>query len=97
MPFVDFQPTLDNWHYILVDLRNDTLRPYINTVVVGVTSATLTLLFGSMAAYALARFQYQPRVGAIASFLGMVILIAAGRDCWECPGRWPWCRAWPSS
>ena len=34
MPFVDFQPTLDNWHYILVDLRNDTLRPYLNTVVV---------------------------------------------------------------
>jgi len=75
IPFVDYQPTLDNWHYILVDLRNDTIRPYINTVVVGVTSATITLLLGSMAAYALARFQYQPRVGAIASFIVMVLLV----------------------
>jgi multiple sugar transport system permease protein len=76
VPFVDFQPTLDNWHYILVDLGNDTIRPYINTVVVGFASATLTLLLGSLAAYALVRFQFQPRLGAIGSFIGMVILIA---------------------
>ena len=35
LPFVDFQPTLDAWRYILVELGNDTLRPYINTVIVG--------------------------------------------------------------
>ena len=39
IPFVDFQPTLDPWHYILVELGNDTLRPYINTVIVGLSSA----------------------------------------------------------
>jgi multiple sugar transport system permease protein len=75
IPFVDFQPTLDNWHYILFDLGNDTLRPYINTVVVGIVSAVVTLVFGSLAAYALARFQYAPRLGAIGTFLGMVALI----------------------
>jgi multiple sugar transport system permease protein len=75
VPFIDFQPTLDNWRYILVDLGNDTIRPYINTVVVGFASATLTLLLGSLAAYALVRFQFQPRLGAIGSFVGMVALI----------------------
>ena len=39
IPFVDFQPTLDAWRYILVELGNDTLRPYVNTVIVGLTSS----------------------------------------------------------
>ena len=50
MPFVDFQPTMDNWHYIFFDLRNDTLRPYINTIVVGFVSSLLALTLGSTAA-----------------------------------------------
>ena len=38
LPFVDFQPSLDAWRYIFVDLRSDTLRPYVNTVVVALGS-----------------------------------------------------------
>ena len=38
LPFVDFQPSLDAWRYIFVDLRDDTLRPYVNTVVVALSS-----------------------------------------------------------
>jgi multiple sugar transport system permease protein len=76
LPFVDFQPSLDAWRYIFVDLRNDTLRPYLNTVVVAVGSSTLALLFGSAAAYALIRFPYRPRVGVIALFAGCVLLAA---------------------
>src|SRR6266545_3219373 len=34
LPFVDFHPSLDAWHYIFVDLRDDTLRPYLNSIVV---------------------------------------------------------------
>jgi multiple sugar transport system permease protein len=74
IPFVDFQPTLDAWRYIFVDLRNDTLRPYINTVVVGLSSAAIALALGSLAAYALTRFQYSPRFGAIGIFIGTVAL-----------------------
>lgn len=76
LPFVDFQPTVDAWHYIFVDLRSDTLRPYLNTVVVALGSSTLALLLGSAAAYALIRFPYQPRVGMIALFAGCVLLAA---------------------
>ena len=49
IPFVDFQPTLDAWKNILVDLGNDTIRPYINTVIVGFTSAVICTVMGSAA------------------------------------------------
>lgn len=74
IPFVDFKPTLDAWHYIFFDLRNDTIRPYINTVVVGLVSSALALTLGASAAYALVRFHYGPRLGAIGLFVGTVLL-----------------------
>jgi len=69
-PFIDFQPTLDAWKYILFDLGNDTLRPYLNTVIVGLTSSVIALILGSLAAYALVRFTYRPRVGIVGLFIG---------------------------
>lgn len=74
IPFVDFKPTLTNWHYIFFDLRNDTFRPYLNTVVVATTSTILTLFFGATAAYALDRFEFHPRLGSILSFIVCVAL-----------------------
>ncbi len=70
VPFVDFRPTLSAWRYIFVDLRNDTLRPYANTVIVATVSSVIALVAGSAAAYGLARFPYRPRVGAILLFAG---------------------------
>ena len=72
IPFVDFQPTLDAWRYILVELGNDTLRPYVNTVIVGLSSSVIALVMGSAAAYALVRFTYRPRVGMIGLGIGAV-------------------------
>jgi len=74
LPFVDFQPSLDAWRYILVELGNDTLRPYTNTVVVGLASASIALLLGATSAYALVRFTYRPRVGIIGLFVGSLAL-----------------------
>ena len=65
VPFVDFQPTLDAWRYILVELGNDTLRPYMNTVIVACRARVIALFMGSFAAYALVRFTYRPRLGLI--------------------------------
>src|SRR5437762_10729403 len=83
IPFRDFQPNLDNWHYIFVDLGADTFRPYLNTVVVGLTSTAITVLLGSMAAYGLVRMRYQVRLGAIAGFAAgvalAVVLMVFGR------------------
>ncbi len=62
-PFRDFQPTLESWRYIFVDLGEDTFRPYLNTVVVGLTSTTITLLLGSMAAYGLVGRRFKRSLG----------------------------------
>jgi len=70
IPFVDFQPTLDAWRYILVELGNDTLRPYVNTVIVGLSSSVIALVMGSAAAYALVRFTYRARFGIIGLGIG---------------------------
>ena len=75
VPFVDFQPTLDAWHYILIELGNDTLRPYVNTVIVGLTSSLIALVLGSFAAYALVRFAYRPRIGLIGVAIGCIAFV----------------------
>jgi multiple sugar transport system permease protein len=76
IPFVDFEPSLHAWRYIFVDLRNDTIRPYTNSVVVTLASSTLALVLGSSAAYALARFRFHPKVGTIVLFVGCLVLSA---------------------
>lgn len=82
LPFVDFQPTLAAWQEILVKQANDTLRPYGNTILIGVVSALVTIVIGAFAAYALTRFRYEPRVGIIGLFLltilGGTVAIALG-------------------
>src|SRR2546430_11985764 len=65
IPFRDFQPNLDSWHYIFVDLGPDTFRPYMNTVVVGLTSTTITAFLGAMAPYGLVRMRYRLSLAAI--------------------------------
>jgi len=77
IPFVDFTPTLDAWRYILVELGNDTIRPYVNTVIVGLTSTTIALFMGSLTAYALVRFTYKPKVALIGAFILSVVIALA--------------------
>ena len=74
LPGVDFDPSLHAWQYIFVDLGSDTLRPYVNTVVVALTSSVLALVFGSMAGYALVRIDYRPRLGSVGLFIACVAL-----------------------
>jgi multiple sugar transport system permease protein len=76
LPGIDFQPSLHAWRYIFVDLRNDTLRPFVNTIVVALVSTVFALLLGTAASYALVRFVYRPRLGVIFLFIGGVALIA---------------------
>jgi multiple sugar transport system permease protein len=76
IPFVDYKPSLHAWEYILVgDLAHDTRRNFVNTLIVAPVSASLALLLGTGAAYGLTRFEYQPRLGAILSFIGCLILV----------------------
>src|SRR5207253_9683280 len=72
---VDFCASLHAWRYIVVDLRNDTLRPYVNTVVVSLTSARTELVLGTAAGYGLLRFRYRPRLGVVLQFVGSALLV----------------------
>ncbi len=76
IPFVDYQPSLHAWDYILVgDLANDTRRNFLNTLIVAPISASIALLLGTAAAYGLTRFSYRPRLGAILTFIGCLALV----------------------
>lgn len=74
LPFVDFAPSGHAWRYIFVELGNDTLRPYLNSAVIALSSTLIAVLVGSLAAYALVRIEYRVKLGAILAF---VLLVAA--------------------
>jgi multiple sugar transport system permease protein len=74
LPGVDFQPSLDAWRYLFGTMLGDTLRPYLNTVIVASCSSVIAVAIGSMAAYALVRITYRPRLGAILGFVACVAL-----------------------
>lgn len=75
LPWLDFQPSPHAWRYIFYDLRNDTLRPFLNTVVVSLWSSALALVLGGAASYALVRFRYRVSFGAVIFFLGSLALV----------------------
>ena len=77
LPFVDFQPSLDAWRYVLVTTGGDTLRPYANSLVVASTSTLLAVLIGAMAAYGLSRIVYKPTVVSVLLLLAAIALAAA--------------------
>lgn len=83
-PGLDFEPSLHAWQYLFGrEMINDTMRPYYNTVVVALASSVLALAVGSMAAYALVRIQYRPKLGTIFLFIAgvavaIVIIVAFG-------------------
>ncbi len=73
LPFVDFRPTLDAWNFML--LQNNTLGPYLNSIVVALSSTVLALLIGSLAAYALVRIRFQVKLAAVLTFLVLLVAV----------------------
>ena len=73
-PGIDFKPSMHAWYYIFVDLGNDTLRPYFNTIIVSISSSIIAVVIGSMAGYALTRITYQPKLGSVLMFIGTLVL-----------------------
>jgi multiple sugar transport system permease protein len=73
-PFIDFQPSLHAWRYILIDLGNDTLRPYVNSLIIASVSTCLAVLFGAMAAYALVRVRFEIKLATVGAFVLLLAL-----------------------
>ncbi len=59
LPWIDFQPTLDAWQYVLTGPDSGAVqRSWANSAILALTSATLAVSIGSLAGYALTRFRY---------------------------------------
>jgi multiple sugar transport system permease protein len=59
LPWVDFQPTLDAWQYLLFGpVQKEVTRSWTNSAILAVSSAAFAVIIGSMAGYALTRFRY---------------------------------------
>lgn len=74
LPFIDFQPTLDAWTYLFVEVGRDTVRPYINSVIIALAATFAAVFIGALAAYALVRIAFQVKIAAIVTFLSLLIL-----------------------
>lgn len=81
LPWVDFTPSLHAWEELFIADWEDTLKAYGNSILIALASTVLSVLIGSMAAYALARVQYRPKLGSILIFVVAMIaaFIAVGR------------------
>jgi multiple sugar transport system permease protein len=81
LPWIDYTPSLHAWRYIFVDIARDTFRPYLNSLIVATLSTFLAITAGSLAAYALSRFSFRPRLLTVGLFvlgvISVVMLIAA--------------------
>lgn len=85
VPFVDFQPQLDAWNFML--FHNNTMGPYWNSLVVTLVSTGLSVLIGSLAAYALVRIRFQVKLAAILTFVILVFAVVVAVAAFGAP--WP--------
>jgi multiple sugar transport system permease protein len=50
---------------------------FTNSIVVSVAATAICIAVGAMAAYALARIQYRPKIGNVAIFVGLILVVIA--------------------
>lgn len=58
IPWVDFTPRLDAFYDVFVEQGLVNSRPFINSVVVALATATISTIIGGAGGYALARFPF---------------------------------------
>ncbi len=67
IPFLQFQPTLEHWRSQLA--TPEIRHALLNSTIISIGAATIALLLGTMAAYALARFRFnRPSNGALTTW-----------------------------
>jgi multiple sugar transport system permease protein len=56
VPYVDFQPTLEAWRYILADPRENLLWPFVNSLVTSAAATLIAVLLAGFSVYGVTRF-----------------------------------------
>jgi len=87
LPWVDFQPSLHAWRELFVYDFSDTMRAYVNSVVIALAATLLSVFVGSLAAYSLSRIEFAPNLITILYFVTLLIgacvaIGAYGADLW---------------
>ena len=62
IPWVDFEPTLDGWSVLWRKQSEGGVAlagPYLNSIVVTLTASLISVVLGTLAAYALSRFKFK--------------------------------------
>lgn len=78
LPFVDFQPGLHAWRYLFVERLDWFMKPFINSLIIALLSAGIAVLVGSMAGYALARYNFRnANDGIVLGFMAQRLFPAA--------------------
>ncbi len=73
IPWLDFTPSLAAFREVLGGERGNVLSPLWNSTLIGLTATAIATLFGSMAAYALVRFDFRVRLlaGLLFALIGI--------------------------
>lgn len=59
IPWVQFKPTLQGWHFVFITAGERTLRSLKNSILIASCSSALVLLLGAFAGYSLGRFVFR--------------------------------------
>ena len=72
LPWIDFEPTLNAWSDAFSGSRGDFFATFFNSVWISIAASLIAVVFGSMAAYALVRFQFRVK------FLAGIVFASCG-------------------
>jgi multiple sugar transport system permease protein len=61
LPYIDFVPTFEAWHFILMDSHENLLRPFYNSFAIALTSTIIATALSCLMLYGLTRFPEAPR------------------------------------
>jgi len=62
IPWVDFEPKLEGWKVLIKSPANggvDIVEPYFNSLFVTCTASLISIILGTLSAYALSRFTFK--------------------------------------
>lgn len=78
IPFLQYTPTLSHWYSELVVGGGENFKALFNSTVIGLASASLTTLMGTIAGYALSRYEFKrwKNIDIITWFLSLRFLPA---------------------
>ncbi len=72
VPFAQFEPTLNTWATELA--TREMINALVNSTIIAFAASFFTLILGTPAAYALARFSFRPRLVVIFAFILCAVL-----------------------